>query len=70
MHDNEWVSKILSQYGKCQYSVNRSSKVHTIGHFLNHVQNKVRVSVGELTRFVNMTDWMRKVKRSVITERG
>ena len=56
MHDNDWVSKILSQYGKCQYSVNRSSKVHTIGHFLNHAQNKVRVSVGELTRFVNMTD--------------
>ena len=39
-------------------------------HFLSHAQNKARVSVGELTRFVNMTDWMKKVKRSIITERG
>ena len=27
-----------------------------IGHFLSHAQNKVRVPVGGLTRFVNMTD--------------
>ena len=32
-------------------------------------QNKVWVSVGGFTRFVNMTDWIKKVKRSIITER-
>ena len=42
----------------------------SICHFLSHAQNKVRVSVGELTRFVNMTDWMKKVKISIITEKG
>ena len=40
-----------------------------ISHFLDHAQNKARVSVGEFTRFVNMTDWKKKVKRSIITER-
>ena len=42
----------------------------SICHFLSHAQNKARVSVGELTRFVNMTDWMKKVKISIITEKG
>ena len=41
----------------------------SISHFLDHAQNKVRVSVRGLTRFVNMTGWMKKVKRSIITER-
>ena len=41
-----------------------------IGHFVNHAQNKVKVKVGGLTRFVNITGWMKKVKRSIIGERG
>ena len=35
--------------------------ISVLSHFLNHAQNKVRVSVDGLTRFVNMTDWMKKV---------
>ena len=45
-------------------------RTNSISHFLNHAQNKVRVSVGGRTRFVNMTDWKKKVKRSIITEKG
>ena len=43
-----------------------TSNIKSCGHL--H-QNKVRVLVGGLTRFANMTDWMRKAKRSIITER-
>ena len=43
--------------------------LYNISHFLSHAQNNVWVSVGGLTRFANRVDWMKKVKRSIVSVR-
>ena len=41
-----------------------------LSQFHNHAQHKVRVSsLGGPTGFVDMTDWIKKVKRSIVSER-
>ena len=39
-----------------------------VRQFHNHAQNKFRVSLGGPTRFVNMAEWVKKIKRLTISK--
>ena len=65
-----WLVYICNELGN-ENTSGGTNFLTPISYFFNHAQNEVRVSVGELTRFVNMTDWMNEeTETSVITARG